>query len=506
MITFRVGAATDVGRVRSNNQDSNLVATNLYAVADGMGGHQGGEVASAIAVDTLKDAVTEPTAESLIEGVKLANRTIFERQADAPELRGMGTTLCAVALVETADDTEEILVVNVGDSRVYRFRDDELTQITRDHSLVEDLRREGRLTDAEAAVHPHRNVLTRALGIDTNVVVDDFRLEPQRDDRFLLCSDGLFNEVSEDRIAATLRRLADPDDAASELVRLANENGGRDNITCVIVDIADGAPAAPPPDSRRRSKPLEAAVVTAEPPASQSTTGSATDDDLAGFTQPIPEVAATAAGAENAAAPDDGTRAGAPAAAVAASGGLSADTDTDTRAARVGAVAAQEPVARVRHRRRFTWRVLVFLVAFLVVVAAAVVVIVWQGRGTYYVDFDTNGALVVHQGSPGGLLGIEPTVYRRCSGLTTANVPTTLKVQIQGRKTFTAFPDARKDALAYVSRVEKQADATCSGPAPTAPTGNLGSGATASSSTLPLGGRQSGAATSAPTRPSPSLP
>jgi protein phosphatase len=486
---FRVGAATDTGRVRSNNQDSNLVGTNLYAVADGMGGHQGGEVASAIAVDTLREAVTEPTVGSLVEGVKLANQAIFERQAGTPELRGMGTTLCAVALVETDDDGEEILVVNVGDSRVYRFRDDELTQVTRDHSLVEDLRREGRLTDAEAAVHPHRNVLTRALGIDANVVVDEFHLEPNTGDRFLLCSDGLFNEVPEDRIAATLRRLEPPDDAAHELVRQANENGGRDNITCVVVDVVDAPPAST--QARRRGKPLEAAVITAEPPAAESSRAGR-DDDLAGFTQPVPEIAAgeiagTAAGsADEPDASEDGE-------------------DSPTTAARAGAVAAGEPQTKIRHRRRFTWRVAVFIVAFLVVVAAAAVVIIWQGRGTYYVAFNDAGELVVNQGTPGGLLGINPTLYRTCPGLTTTNVPTTLRVQIQGQKTFSTFPDARDDAMAYVSRVAKQAGSTCDAPTDSSQPGS-GSNGSPTSTTLQLGAGQPGATTSAPTRPAPGLP
>lgn len=503
--TFRVGAATDTGRVRSNNQDSNLVATNLYAVADGMGGHQGGEVASAIAIETLELAVTEPTATSLIAGVKLANQNIFERQAGAPELRGMGTTLCAVALVETDDDGEEILVVNVGDSRVYRFQNDELVQITRDHSLVEDLRREGRLTDAEAAVHPHRNVLTRALGIDANVAVDEFRMEPHLGDRFLLCSDGLFNEVPEDRISATLRRLEAPDDVARELVRQANENGGHDNITCVVVDIVDGASAAPPP-SPRKTKSLEAAVTTAEPPktdAPRAEPGApGSDDDLAGFTQPIPE--ATTSDAAARAAPGRTGQAGQTGRSAADHPDGPDDTDGSTRVARAGAAGADETVTKIRRRRRFTWRVAVFFLAFLVVVAAAVVFIVWQGRGNYYVTFDKGGELIVYQGTPGGLLGINPTVYRRCPGLTTGNVPTTFKVQIQAQKTFTTFPDARHDAMSYVTRVEKQASSSCEQAASatsTTPSTSLGP-----STSIDLGVAHPGTATSAAKQPPSGLP
>ncbi|MEO9224163.1 MAG: Stp1/IreP family PP2C-type Ser/Thr phosphatase, partial [Acidimicrobiales bacterium] len=240
MTTFRIGAASDVGRVRSNNQDSKLVTDDLYAVADGMGGHLGGEVASAIAVETLRSSVSEPTIDGVISGVRMANRAIYTRSASDPDLRGMGTTLCAVARVEVDGGHDQLTIVNVGDSRGYLLRGGDLTQITRDHSLVEDLRAEGRLTAEEAAVHPHRNIVTRALGIDPDVEVDHTEVDPLPGDRYVLCSDGLTNEVTLDKLGATLRRLADPQDAADELVRLANDNGGRDNITVVVVDIVEG--------------------------------------------------------------------------------------------------------------------------------------------------------------------------------------------------------------------------------------------------------------------------
>ena len=148
----------------------------------------------------------------------------------------MGTTLCALALVQ-GDGYEALGVVNVGDSRLYILKEGELEQITEDHSLVATLERQGRLTRAEAAVHPQRNIVTRALGIDSKVMVDSWEIAPVSGDRYLLCSDGLFNEIDDNRIAATLRKLADPTEAANELVRLANEAGGRDNITCVVVDV-----------------------------------------------------------------------------------------------------------------------------------------------------------------------------------------------------------------------------------------------------------------------------
>lgn len=269
MTSFRVGSASDVGQVRSNNQDSKLVGdgVEVYAVADGMGGHQGGEVASAIAVETLEAVITEPTTASVVEAVKEANRRIFSRASDSADLRGMGTTLVAIALVNKDADDEEVVWVNVGDSRAYLLRDGELHQLSRDHSLVEDLKRGGQLSEEEAAVHPQRNILTRALGIDVDVEVDTGAVEPWQGDRFLLCSDGLFNEVDRPTLVATLAGTADPDEAATELVRLANAGGGRDNITCVVADVVE--------DGGRAER---AAAVAAAAAASAAAGRAATDE------------------------------------------------------------------------------------------------------------------------------------------------------------------------------------------------------------------------------------
>jgi PPM family protein phosphatase len=228
-------AATDTGRARPGNEDAAVAEEGLFAVADGMGGHVGGEVASRLAVETLRSSAS---TDGLVEAVRIANRAILERATDDQALRGMGTTLCALALVEE-DDVTRVEVVNVGDSRAYLFRDGELEQITEDHNLVAQLEREGRLTPEEARVHPQRNIITRVLGNDPDVDVDSFPIDPFRGDRFLLCSDGLFNEIEDDEIAAVLRTNRDPQETVDELVRRANERGGRDNITVVLVDVVD---------------------------------------------------------------------------------------------------------------------------------------------------------------------------------------------------------------------------------------------------------------------------
>lgn len=240
------GAHTDVGQVRSNNQDAALSAPQsvIYAVADGMGGHRGGEVASALALEALSrqlrtlSAVALESVETLVDAVLSANERVFEEARSNTDLFGMGTTLCAVALVGRAP-SQQVAVVNVGDSRVYVLHDGELVQLTEDHSLVQSLVRDGQLTADEAAVHPQRNILTRVIGVEPDVEVDWWERPAVTGDRYLLCSDGLFNEVTDGRIAATLRQLADPTEAAKALVSLANAGGGRDNVTCVVVDVVD---------------------------------------------------------------------------------------------------------------------------------------------------------------------------------------------------------------------------------------------------------------------------
>jgi PPM family protein phosphatase len=234
VIVLRWGEATDVGRVRTNNEDAMYTSDRLFAVADGMGGHQGGEVASDVALRTLVESFVEPTTDGLIGAATEANDAIFERAAADPDLRGMGTTLVAIAPME---DSNSIAWINVGDSRLYLLRDGELTQISEDHSLVQEAVRSGELSPEEAQSHPQRNIVTRALGIDDEVDIDGDEVNAFAGDRYLLCSDGLTDYVDESRIASTLRRLADPTDAAHELVRLANEAGGRDNTTVVIVDV-----------------------------------------------------------------------------------------------------------------------------------------------------------------------------------------------------------------------------------------------------------------------------
>jgi len=361
-IELRWGGASDIGRVRSNNQDHYLASDDLrlWVVADGMGGHRGGEVASQIACDTLGRSYAAHTVDGLIDAVESANAAVFQAGSGDPDLSGMGTTIVALAMLD--DDGDVVLAIaNVGDSRAYRLSGGELEQLTNDHSLVADLVREGSLSPEEAAVHPQRNILTRVLGVYDDVPVDVLTVLPRQGDRYVLCSDGLFNEVPEPTIASVLRRLADPDEAARELVRLANEGGGRDNVTVVVVDVLDDA---------GRAQVASAALADDPGTTASHPTSNPTDLDE-----------------------DTGRRVG----------------RKRRRADRAEVPAETSP----RHRadgpkeRRFTWRVLVFVLLLLGLAAGVVATIQWYGESTYYVGFQGD-RVAIFQGRPGGVLWIDP--------------------------------------------------------------------------------------------------
>lgn len=242
----RVGGLTDVGRVRELNEDNlhweNLdEQTALYAVADGMGGHDRGEVASRVAVDSLFEAARrglesveerkpDELRELMREFMQAANRAVVAKGEEHDS--NMGTTLCA-ALVSGND----AIVANVGDSRVYLMRDGNLSRISQDHSLVGFLETLGELTAEEARTHPSGNILVRSIGSVLEVEVDVFYVSTQPGDQLLLCSDGLWGEVPDADIQSTLVELEDCQQACSTLVDMANENGGKDNSTLVLVTV-----------------------------------------------------------------------------------------------------------------------------------------------------------------------------------------------------------------------------------------------------------------------------
>lgn len=258
------GVATDVGRVREGNEDAFAIEPPLYAVADGMGGHRGGEVASQLALQTVVERLRAGQG-SLADQVQAANRAVYERSATDRKVTGMGTTLTAAIV---AGDRAHL--VHVGDSRAYLLRAGALRQLTEDHTLVNRMLKAGEITEREAAVHPHRNVILRALGQDPDVAIDEQDVGLIEGDRLLLCSDGLTVMVPEDQLQAILEATAGaPQEAAERLVRAANGAGGIDNITVVVLDLLEGDPPEAGETADDASAPTDT-VVTGEEAAEAS--------------------------------------------------------------------------------------------------------------------------------------------------------------------------------------------------------------------------------------------
>jgi serine/threonine protein phosphatase PrpC len=363
---FKLVAAgvTDVGRVRGTNDDGFLDHADrlgLVAVADGMGGHRAGDVASATALEALRAAVAN--GQSLRDAIEGANEAVLEKSVSDQELHGMGTTLTAGML-----GTDGYLTVgHVGDSRAYLVRDGQLSQITNDHSLVEEMVRGGELTPEQAEVHPRRSIITRALGIDPEVEVDEYPIELRPGDRILFCSDGLTTMVRPDEIASILSREHDPKRAAQLLVDAANAAGGEDNITAVIVEAVE-----------------------------------IPDDDVAAAPA-VPE-----------------------------------DETSET-----------PPVKPRRRRGRTLFRVVVWVLPVLIVLAIAFVAVGWYARNTYFVGIN-RGRVAVFQGVKGGLLAWDPTVERRTT--IASNDPGLTDAQRQDLRDGKKF-SSRGGADAYVARL-----------------------------------------------------
>lgn len=237
--------ASDVGRVREGNEDALLMRDSVFAVADGMGGHLAGEVASATALEPIAAldgtvfAEATEAAAALSEAVIQANETVSELAEGNPSYRGMGTTLTA-AMVEG----RRLHIAHVGDSRAYLMRSGQFSQITDDHTLVQHLVNEGQITREEAATHPQRSIITRAIGVSPEIEVDSLSLDLDPGDRLLLCSDGLTGVIEDEQIAQVLADKTDPNEAVSTLIDLANEHGGPDNITVVLLCYEDHVASA----------------------------------------------------------------------------------------------------------------------------------------------------------------------------------------------------------------------------------------------------------------------
>ncbi len=285
---------------------------------------------------------------------------------------------------------------------------------------MEDLVRDGQLTRDEAAVHPQRNILTRALGIDIDVDVDSDTVLPFTGDRFLLCSDGLFNEVTEDQMSSVLRRLADPSEAADELVRLANEGGGRDNITVVVVDVVDDGGRAEHASAVLAEMEATKAQAVVEPEPVAAAEADVDDDPFAGRRSSLPE-----AGDDYAALIDD--------------------PFTGMGSAR---------------SRRVTWRVLAFLLALLVVGGVVVGAVAWSARNTYHVAFQGD-AVAVFRGKPGGVLWFDPTLVRT-TRIERSEVPPAIRPDLDEGKEFGSESEANRYLVNLRSQIDDRERTTAS--------------------------------------------
>ena len=258
MTRWRFAAATDTGVVRATNQDALHVDSQLAIIADGMGGHAAGEVASEIAVNIVReDFARSGAVEGLHEAIEKANLAIIKDASDNPERFGMGTTVIAVGITYDAEGVGSPTLFNVGDSRAYQLRDGALRQLSDDHSVAEEWVRMGRLTPEEALTHPRRHQLTRALGVEEKLDIDVLSLDIHVGDRILLCSDGLTNELSNEEIARIASSPNSLDIAVTDLVNGAKRAGGNDNISVILLEFDEVS---------RASNPIKKTVSSAPPP------------------------------------------------------------------------------------------------------------------------------------------------------------------------------------------------------------------------------------------------
>lgn len=256
VVSSYYGSRTEIGNVREHNEDSLTVLPPLFAVADGMGGHEAGEVASEITINTLNDLAPQSAdAEALARAVVAANLNVIKAPSQGVGREGMGTTLTAAIL-----EKERLVIAQVGDSRAYLLHNGSLQQLTRDHSLMADMIEAGQLTEAEARVHPNRSVITRAVGSDPHMQPDLYELNVETGDRLLLCSDGICGMIEDHEIASIMRQAPSAQSCADQLVEAALAAGGFDNATAVVVDV-EGFKAVREKKQARKSKALAIGVI-----------------------------------------------------------------------------------------------------------------------------------------------------------------------------------------------------------------------------------------------------
>jgi PPM family protein phosphatase len=411
-LALRYAVRSDVGLLREGNEDSAYAGPNLLAIADGMGGHAAGEVASSVAISAIAGLDAELPADQMLDSlaaaVAQANNTLHEMSIEDPSVEGMGTTLTALLW-----SGGTIAICHIGDSRAYLLRDGDFRQITRDHTLVQSLVDDGRLSPAQAATHPQRSLVMRALQSGTEAEPDLSLIEAKAGDRFLLCSDGLSDVVSESTLRERLLTVTDRNDAVIELIRLANNGGGPDNITCIVADVVDS---------------------DAEPPTGQVSmvVGAVSNGD----SQPRPRTDSPAGRAHLL------TRAGAPAAGVTAITRPAAAADG--QAARAEPEAREEPGTDGHRAPRRRWPVVTTILIVLVIVIVGGGYVGWRyTQSQYYVGTDGT-QVIIYRGVNQKVLGMSLSgVYSR-TGIPLSQVPANDKPAVVSATAPGSLTDARK--------------------------------------------------------------
>ena len=444
MVQFRWGATTNPGLVRNENEDTFIAEPMVFAVADGMGGHQAGEVASALAASILRDrfragATSEDAAAA---AVGEANAAIYGAARANAAQTGMGTTLTVLAVLTSEGEGDRLVVLNVGDSRTYRFRAGRLQRVTVDHSYVQELVATGHISVEEARTHPRRNIVTRALGIEPTVRADLWTLPIVRGDRFVLCSDGLVDEVPEDEILDLVAAVEDPQTLSEQLVAIANRHGGRDNVTVVIVDVLEGEDP-PDPTDEISIDPTWAEGIQDPPlwgddppaPAEVSSGGEVsgeepTDDDITVVDHSaMPTVPAPVAPL--------------PIPLVAPLPTLPARESIPTAPSDAPEPAHKErnPIAP-RPKRRFTGGMFLFAFMLAAIITVTFTLFALHVRSGYFVGFNRD-TVVVYKGQSERVLWFSPTINQTSTKHRAELAPTMAKV-IEGKPRFDSAEQAAK--------------------------------------------------------------
>ena len=408
---FRWGSCTEVGLVRQVNEDSKLAQPPLFAVADGMGGHASGDVASAIAIEVFEEALSK--SDSISDAVHNANRAIFQRAAKDPDLTGMGTTLTAMWAEEGSAQ-----IAHVGDSRAYLLRDGQLTRLTTDHTVVNRLVQQGRIMPEDADRHPQRSYLERALGVDPEVEVDVHMLDMAPGDRVLLCSDGLFGMIDDELIQNILEQERSPQRAAERLCEEAVHAGGNDNVTTVVVDF----PAA------RKSSPTDntgSYATSAAASTGLTDTGPLGSSDTSTVQTLSPSRSARSQPARSQPDPSQ-----------------PAPSQSPIRSSSTSS----------SQRSRGKARLLVWLVGIAALVAGGIFLARMSIANSWYVG-DDNGTVAVFNGVPGSVAGIELSELDARTELRSDTLPELY----QGRLREGIRASSRSDARAIVADLEKLA-------------------------------------------------